>query len=262
MTSRPWIVLPDDTKCYSGPSCRIHGQVAKQELLQARISELLSPSTDTEKSESVPEWWESEATSRPQSFQKMQRKIEALGATRTSPIHWHKIADLKNYLEVQTATADTQLIIHVETDSTPKHTCRAWMYKQGKPVAMLKFSTYKKDYKFPNHPSALPESIINTVEVHPDHSGNGYALAIIREIENNVLGGRLIHSGGSYTPEGRAALGGKLPYTEEANFDQRHNARTDPSSDPDGIPEATFDSMRFVGDWDTLRPETIWEEAD
>lgn len=193
-------------------------------------------------------------------FKRDKLKIESLGANQVNPVHWHKTADLKGYVEVSTDTSDTQVIVHVESGGDPKYTCRAWMYKHGQPVAMLKFSTYEQGYTFPQAPSLTPESIINTVEVHPEHSGNGYSLAIIREVEKNVLGGRLIHSGGSYTPEGRAALGGKLPYTAEAKRDQEISSRYNPGVKVGDIPTSTFDSMRFVGDWDTLYPEVTWED--
>jgi GNAT superfamily N-acetyltransferase len=261
MSSSKTIILPDGSKCHKGANCQRHGtkaqtagNVAKAEQLKTQIDSLftskssikLPPVESIEKP--LPEWWNKYAQ---QILEKTVKLFQEFGVKKANIPVFHETAMYSGYIEVETEDKDTQLIVNTDNYGTAirnKVFCRSWLYKQGKPVAMLRFATYRENYVPSEDEYQHIESVICDIEVHPDHVGKGYGMEIIRSVEKNILNGRLIHSGGSYTPEGRKALGGKLPYTHDAKtYDHREEIANGE------IPAASFRSMKFIHDWDMLQ---------
>lgn len=257
MSQSKTIILPDGSRCHTGSSCKRHGNAAqaavntaKVEQLQSQIAALLTPTAKNaeDEVELKPEWWNDYQQ---KNFGYKEEIFQKFGMGKAKVPTFHDNAARYGYIQVETGDKDTQLV--VSTDGTyfkhgEKYYCRAWMYKHGKPVAMLHFATYPLGYTPPEGQYPYVESVICDIEVHKDYNGKGYGLEVIRHVEKNILGGRLIHSGGSYTPEGRKSLGGKLPYTHDAK--REHKKEFEAGI----IPESSFASMEFVHDWDMLQP--------
>lgn len=247
------ITLPDGSKCYSGPDCKRHGVVAQQVELKKKINEVLKPAKET-KAEKARRWEEEYQAYRKKKHEKDYTetfdKLKTFGLIAGERPDYLPAKD-KGYVAIKVDNADTVLFVGDDGKRSfptqeAKAYCRAWLVKDGKPVAMLRFATYPEDY-IPSADYPYAESVICDIEVREGHSGKGYGLETIRHVEKNVLGGRLIHSGGSYTPEGHKALGGKLPYTHEATYFNKEIKEGK-------IPAPRFSSMRFVEDWDNLNP--------
>jgi len=263
-------IMADGTRCYKGPGCKKHGvqaqrvaAAAKAEQLQTEITALLNkpqkrvPKPLTEVPEGYigdyppkPEWWDDHQDQR---FERNRELFQKLGVEHAYVPTFHQQAIDYGYIGIETGDKDTQLI--VSPDGTyhkqgEKYYCRAWMYKHGKPVAMLRFSAYPKDYVPEEGKYPYVESTVCDIEVNKDHVGNGYGMEVIRQVEKRILGGRLIHSNGSYTPEGNKMLGGKLPYTHEAQMEHGQDLLEGK------IPAPKFRSMTFVNDWENLRPNS------
>jgi len=257
--TRSSTLLPDGTRCYTGPTCKKHGaqaqktaNTAKAQKLQADIGSLLSGVSSTKQSTKPtyppkPDWWTDYTQ---QNFKYNEEIFQRFGLKEAFVPTFHDNAMQYGYIAVETGEKDTQLIVGKDGShykQGEKHYCRAWMYKNGKPVAMLRFATYPKDYVPGDGQYPYAESTICDIEVREGYAGNGYGLEVIRKVEKNILAGRLIHSGGSYTPEGHRSLGGKLPYTQEAKMTYKKQFS-------DGtIPQPSFRSMKFVHDWDMLQ---------
>lgn len=260
MTQIKATILPDGTRCYTGPTCKRHGVAAqaasntvKAQTLRTEINALLTKTATTveetvEVALPLPEWWNDYQQ---QQYENKVQIFKQFGLKNAKVPTFYEPAMQYGYIQVDTGDENTQLI--VDTDGPyakqgENYFCRAWMYKNGKPVAMLRFATYAENYTPPEGSYPHVESTICDVEVRKEHNGNGYSMEIIRQVEKNVLGGRLIHSGGSYTPEGYKALGGKLPYTHTAKYLYKKVFAEGK------IPESSFGSMEFVHDWDNLQP--------
>jgi len=258
--------MADGTRCYKGPSCKRHGtqalkaaSAAKAQELQSQISALLAkpPVVNLEANAPIveashsypplPEWWNEHQQ---KNFGYTEEIFQKFGLKNAFVPTFHDSAMDYSYIGVETGDKETQLVVNTDGSyykQGEKYYCRAWMYKEGKPVAMLRFATFPEGYTPPEGQYPYTESVICDIEVNEAHTGKGYAMEIIRNVEKNVLGGRLIHSGGSYTPEGRKSLGGKLPYTHEAQ--KEHKKEFEAGS----LPAPSYDSMKFVHDWDMLQ---------
>lgn len=255
------IVLPDGSKCYSGPNCRKHGLTQRKAALESKINNMLATETlKTAKETNA----EKKIRIAKEHKAYLERIIEAKYQSTLTTLEMFGLKEGKvsNYLAAfeqgyVSVEVDEETTICVGSDRQhsyqgfasmgEKYYCRAWLLKQGKPVAMLHFATYPQNYT-PSEDYPYAESVICDVEVRKEYQGKGYALETIKQVEKHVLGGRLIHSGGSYTPEGRNALGGKLPYTAEAKYKHKSIAEGK-------IPDSSFQSMKFVNDWDALHLE-------
>lgn len=277
-------VLPDGTKCYTGPKCKKHGVRALRNAQKAQIQESknqlnelfdnvdsrskkpfqLKPEVLTENSskmdnffsspvstESVfppkPEWWNKHIQ---QNFDNTTEIFQRFGLQKSFVPTFHEQAMQYGYIGVETGDKDTQLI--VGTDGTyyksgEKYYCRAWMYKNGEPVAMVRFATYDKDYVPEPNQYQYVESVVCDIEVNPKYRGNMYGIELITQVEKNILAGRSLHSGGSYTPEGYRTFGNVLPYTHEAKMTYKKDFAAG------NIPKPSFQSMNFVHDWDQLQ---------
>lgn len=261
MSKTKTIILSDGSKCHTGANCKRHGTKAqsientlKAEQLKAQIDSLFTPkpSQQAEPSKSVkeplPEWWDGYAQ---EAFEEKKELFQKFGMKNAGAPTFNENAMYYGYIEVETEDEDTHLIVNTDnygSEARTKVFCRSWLYKKGKPVAMLRFATYREDYVPSDKEYQHIESVIGDIEVHPDHIGKGYGMEIIRSVEKNILNGRLIHSGGSYTPEGRKALGGKLPYTYDAkNYNHKKEIENGE------VPAPSFRSMTFVHDWDMLQ---------
>lgn len=95
----------------------------------------------------------------------------------------------------------------------------------GTPVGMI---------HWPDRKGEREVAVVCDIEVREEHRGNGYAGRMIREVEERI--GRPLHTTGSFTPEGRAAL---ETLTPQHPWEPK--------------PRYGFDSMTFVHDWDDLR---------
>lgn len=167
------------------------------------------------------------------------------------PVVFAERLENMSYLEVPTGVQDTRLLLgtNAELSWDGRYWGRVWMLKDDVPVAMLRFGSHPQDY-IPGEGEEANEPLICDIEVRPCLRGRRYGLEVISWAENLVLGGRRIHSGGSYTPEGFRALGGKLPYRQLA---REHKWKQE--IDAGQVPKASWDSMSFVEDWDLFLPK-------
>jgi GNAT superfamily N-acetyltransferase len=100
---------------------------------------------------------------------------------------------------------------------------RGWLrLPDGTPIGMIHWST--KD----------AEPCICDIEVRDEYRGQGLAKRLIHSVEDQI-GGRL-HTTGSFTPEGRAALAAATP--QASGYPARQH---------------DFRSMTFIHDWDALQ---------
>lgn len=105
---------------------------------------------------------------------------------------------------------------------------RGWLrLADGTPVGMIHWSEKTGEYERP---------CICDIEVREEYRGRGYAKRLIHAVEDQ-LGDRL-HTTGSFTPEGRAALSHETP--QHPGF-------------PVEGPQHDFRSMNFVHDWENLQ---------
>lgn len=259
MNTHKVTVLADGTKCYSGPGCKKHGiqavknaEVTKIQQLSQQINNFFDNDSSNVVDNGfppVPKEWNKYQQ---ENLKHKEEIFKRFGLKSGFVPTFHDNAMRYGYMAVPTGDKNTQLIVDfdgIHYKSREKYYCRAWMYKDGKPVAMLRFATYDKDYvPTPNEYQHI-ESVVCDIEVNPEHRGNQYGIEIIRQVEKNILAGRLLHSGGGYTPEGRRSFGNILPHTHEAKTD--YNYRKD--FEAGKIPQASFDSMNFVHDWDKLQ---------
>lgn len=250
--------MPDGTICRKGATCKRHGTKNTSESITQRTQELetkigsllknVSATTTPEDKASRPEWW---SEYHEQNFGYKVQVFQQFGLKEASVPTFYEPATRGGYISVNTDDDNTKLFVNTDgiyAIQGHKYYCRAWMYKDGKPVAMLRFATYPLDYVPEDTRFPYVESVICDIEVRKEYTGNGYAMEVIRHVEKNILAGRLIHSGGHYTPEGEKSLGGKLPYTAAAKYEYKKVfARGE-------IPKSSFDSMEFVHDWDDLTP--------
>jgi hypothetical protein len=252
-------VLADGTKCYTGPTCKKHGAAAKKQAntvkaqqLQQKLNNLFE-NIHVDKNENefppVPKEWNKYQQ---ENLKNKEEIFQRFGLKSGFVPTFHDNAMRYGYMAVPTGDKDTQLIVDLDGTyykSGEKYYCRAWMYKEGKPVAMLRFATYPKNYVPAPNQYQHVESVVCDIEVNPEHRGNQYGIEIIRQVEKNILAGRLLHSGGSYTPEGRRSFGNVLPHTHEAKMEYKKDFAAGK------IPESSFKSMNFVHNWDMLQPE-------
>jgi GNAT superfamily N-acetyltransferase len=247
------IKMPDGTVCRTGPNCKRHGGAkldksqGKAQKLQSKIDSLFNSMETDAKELPLPDWWDDYQQKR---FDNQVEVFKQFGLKSASVPTFHDSAMRHGYISVDTGDKDTKII--VDKDGTyakqgEKYYCRAWMYKHGKPVAMLRFATYPANYTPPEGTYPYTESVICDIEVRPESLGKGYGMEIIRNVEKNILTGRLIHSGGHYTPEGEKYLGGKLPYTNEAKHEYKKVFADNKT------PESSYRSMKFVHDWEELQ---------
>lgn len=103
---------------------------------------------------------------------------------------------------------------------------QAWLIVDETPVAFLHLLG-KKEYE-----GAL---CVCSVEVREGHERKGYAKKLMSMAAEEL--GQTLATNGSFTPEGFAALNGKLPLLP------KHVAPEKPK----------FESMTFVRDWDEMR---------
>lgn len=103
---------------------------------------------------------------------------------------------------------------------------QSWLIVDGIPVAFLHLLG-KKDYE--------GMLCVCSVEVREGYTGKGYAKALMSMTAEKL--GQVLGTNGSFTPEGFAALNGKLPLLP------KHSAPEKPK----------FESMTFVRDWDGMR---------
>lgn len=271
--SRKATVLPDGTRCYSGPNCRRHGAtiqnqqtdaLARGNQLHQDIETLLSniPTSTVKPSaeESIPAKFKrfpKPAThERPETWRDYEeelylKSVSLLAGFGMNPegvqpaFASNRLRTFKA-VEVPTGIPGTRLIATVEAprwETEKKHWGRAWLLKDDVPVAMVRYGAYREDYEGTRgNPN---ECSMADIETREELRGRGYGMEVIRMTEKLILGGRLIHSGGSYTPEGRAALGGKLPYTQMAHTYDHKKTLAEGK-----IPEASYRSMTFIHDWD------------
>lgn len=250
------IILPDGSRCHSGPNCQKHGSAVQNRAEKAKIVELKTKidafftedaKNEPESADVLPEWWSEYHQG---NFDHKVQIFEKFGVKKSFVPGFNENAVNYGFIGVETDDKDTQLVVKDSSGwnrQGEKYFCHAYMLKHGKPVAMLHFATYPLDY-VPEGGYPYTESVICDIEVREGSEGKKYGLEIIRQVEKNILNGRLIHSGGSYTPEGRQALGGKLPYTTNAKkYDRKKEL------DAGLIPKSSFDSMKFVADWDKLQ---------
>lgn len=257
------ITLPDGSKCHKGANCQRHGtkaqgieSAAKIEQLKTQIDSLFTVK-ETQECKSVetleeplPEWW---SESRQQGFESKKELFQKFGMKDAKIPTFSDRAMRDGYIEIETGDKDTRLIIGTDGNyykDGENYSCKAWMYKQGKPVAMLRFSTWPKDYTPPQGTYPFVESIVSDIEVNKEHLGKKYGLEIIRQVEKNALDGRLLHSTGGYTPEGRKSLGSLLPHTDQAKKDYKKVFAAGQ------VPHASYEPMVFVHNWEMLQTLT------
>lgn len=111
-----------------------------------------------------------------------------------------------------------------------------WLVKNGEPVGVLRIFAQRTDEPVTE---MTQETTITCVEVKPEHRGKGYAMEMVRLTEKHLINST-IHSGGHYTPEGAAALKGKLPYTKQALAEKDYGGL--------GI-GVHFRTMSFIESW-------------
>lgn len=104
-------------------------------------------------------------------------------------------------------------------------TVEFWLSREGKTVAFAKIQ---------KEPGSVT---LCDVEVAPDALGNGYAEALMGLISKKE--DQPIYTTGSFTPEGFATLGHKIP--------------VDPATNETS--DVHFRSMNFVDDWENRRPK-------
>lgn len=113
----------------------------------------------------------------------------------------------------------------VENARHPAFRTAWYRLADGTPVGMIHWSDRKEEREV---------AVICDIEVREEYRGSGHARRMIQEVEERI--GRPLHTTGSFTPEGRAALEAKTPqhpWWPESEYG--------------------FDSMTFVHDWDDLR---------
>ena len=246
------IKMPDGSVCRTGPSCKRHGGKAlygnvEVEQARSKLEALFGNMAEEIIEPPLPEWWNDYQQKR------LDNQVEAFkqfGLKKASAPTFHDSAMRQGYISVDTGDKNTKLIVDKDgmyAKHGEKYYCRAWMYKHGKPVAMLRFATYPTSYIPPEGTYPYNESVICDIEVRPESLGKGYGMEIIRNVEKNILAGRLIHSGGHYTPEGEKYLSGKLPYTTEAKREYKKVFADNKT------PDSSFSSMKFVHDWEELQ---------
>ena len=251
-------LMPDGSRCRKGANCKRHNgagkhaaSTVKAQQIQTKLNDLfdnLSTAPKETTNPPLPEWWDDYSQ---RNFGYKKEIIQRLGLKDAYVPTFHENAVRYGYLGVETGDKDTQLVVDTDGSyykSGEKYYCRAWMYKKGKPVAMLRFATYPQGYTPPANEYQYIESVVCDIEVNPEHRGNNYGIEIIRQVEKNIIAGKQLHSGGGYTPEGRKAFGNILPHTHDAKMQYREDFEAGK------IPEPSYRSMNFVHDWDMLQP--------
>lgn len=134
-------------------------------------------------------------------------------------------------LDVKPLPDDTFLITETQKpwyDGTEP--VELWVTDQaGDPVGWANVALHKRDEM------AL---VLCDIEVRDGHTGEGVAKKLLKQIEKQYK--QKVYVTGSFTPEGFAAFNDKLPILP-------------PEYGGKDWGRSTFDSMKFVNNWDTLR---------
>ena len=107
-------------------------------------------------------------------------------------------------------------------------TARWWLLDDGVPVAFLQVIHRPNE----NETSLYPQLSVCDIEVRESVRGRGFAREIIGKVQD--VYGATLHTSGSYTPLGFAALAAHLPLS---------------STEPAAV---RFEDMAFVRDWDNM----------